>query len=61
MNTLATSTVSLASIHTIWDTTIGQVNTLILDVIPYVLPAMLILGVIFIVWHKAAGYIGGLR
>ncbi len=61
MGTLASSTISLASIHTIWDTVIGQVNTLVLDVIPYIVPAMLLLGVVFIVWRKASGYIGGLH
>lgn len=61
MGSLATSTVSLASVHTIWDNAIGSVNTLVLDLLPYMVPAMLLLGAIFIVWRVAKGYIGGLR
>ena len=60
MGTLATSSISLASVHTIWDNTIGQVNTLVLDLLPYMVPAMLLLGAVFIVWGVAKGYIGGL-
>jgi len=61
MGTLATTSISLASVHTIWDGAIGSVNTLVLDVIPYVIPAMLLLAAIFIVWRKATGYVGGIR
>lgn len=61
MGSLATTSVSLASVHTIWDTSIGSVNTLVLDVIPYIIPAMLLLAAIFIVWRKATGYVGGIR
>jgi len=61
MGTLATSTINLASVHTVWDGTIGAVNTLVLDIIPYVVPAMLLLGAVFIVWRKARGYVGGLK
>ncbi len=61
MGSLATSTISLASVHTIWDNAIGSVNTLVLDLLPYMVPAMLLLGAIFIVWRVAKGYIGGLH
>jgi len=61
MGTLATSTIALSNVHTIWDTTIGSVNTLVLDLIPYMLPAMLLLGAVFLVWHVARRYIGGLN
>jgi len=61
MGTLATSSVTLASVHTIWDNVIGSVNTLVLDLIPYMVPAMLLLAAIFIVWRVARSYIGGLR
>jgi hypothetical protein len=61
MGTLATSTISLASVHAIWDNAIGSVNTLVLDLLPYMVPAMLLLGAIFIVWRVAKGYIGGLN
>jgi len=60
MGTLATTTVTLASVHTIWDTTMGSVNTLVLDLIPYMLPAMLLIGAVFIVWRVGRRYIGGL-
>jgi len=59
--TLATTSIALASIHTIWDTTLGQVNTLIQDVIPYTLPAILILGVLFMMYHFGRRFIGGIR
>ena len=61
MGTLATSTISLASVHIIWDNTVGQVNTLVIDLLPYMVPAMLLLATIFIVWRKAQGYVGGLH
>lgn len=61
MGTLATTSVSLASVHTIWDNVIGSVNTLVLDLIPYMVPAMLLLGAIFIVWKVARGYVGGIH
>ena len=61
MGTLASSTISLASVRSIWDSTIGSVNTLVLDILPYMVPAMLLLGAVFIVWRVAKGYIGGLH
>jgi len=60
MGTLATSTISLATVHTIWDNTAGSVTTLVTDLIPYMLPFMLLMGALFIVWRVARGYIGGL-
>jgi len=41
---LPTSAVSVAAIQTIWDTTVGSANTIILDLIPYTLPSVLLLG-----------------
>jgi len=59
--TLSTTTISTASIATIWDTTLGQVNTLIQYVIPYTLPAILILGVLFMMYHFGRRFVGGIR
>jgi hypothetical protein len=61
VTSLASTTISLASVHLIWDNTIGQVNTLVLDVLPYVVPAMLLLGAVFMLWHKAKRYVGGIK
>jgi len=59
--TLASTTISLAVVHTIWDNTIGQVNTLVIDILPYIVPAMLLLAAVFMLWHKAKGYVGGIK
>lgn len=61
MGSLATTTITLNSVHIIWDNAIGSVNTLVLDLLPYMVPAMLLLGAIFIVWRTAKSYIGGLN
>lgn len=58
--TLATTSITTASVASIWDTTMGQVNTLVLFVLPYIVPAMLLLGVLFAIWHKAKSYVGGI-
>lgn len=58
MITLATTTLSLASVHTIWDTVTGQVSTVVMDVLPYMIPFMLLVGAVVMLWTHGRKYIG---